>query len=86
MWAILEVLSLSPSSVEFHHIAQRLAAGLWCTYKDQRSPDPLGHNHMLPLFSPALLLTLIQPGCMEGGGAIQMENCQTAAWELRPPG
>lgn len=83
MWAILKVLSLSPSSVEFHHTAQRLTAGLWCTYKDQCSPDPLGHNHMLRLFSSALLLTLIQHGCME---AIQMENCQTAAWELCLPG
>lgn len=49
MWAILPVLSLSPSSVEFHHIAQRLQRGSGAP-TDQRCPVPLGHNHMLRLF------------------------------------
>lgn len=63
MWAILKVLSRSPSSVDFHHVAQRLQGGSGAPKEIRAARTLSDTNHMQRLSSPALLLALIQAGC-----------------------
>ncbi len=61
MWAILKVLSRSPSSVDFHHIAQRLQRGLGApkqTSAARTLSDAITCSDSLPLrfFSPSFRL------------------------------
>lgn len=75
MWAILKVLSPSPSSVEFHHIARRLQRGSGAP----KLPGPCRtQSHAATLLPCASRRP--HSGCL--CGASRVENCPGAVREL----
>lgn len=81
MWAILKVLSRSPSSVEFQHISQRLQWGAPNTEPSCTGPcrTQITRGDSLPLRASSPSFSLIRVELL------RRSKCPTAVWELSLP-